>query len=458
MDLVSLQKELFESWRDENGSSNQTKDLLEWIQGKNNETRADLKTTSILYSGYWFYDEKKSIITNKNKSFFSIVGIRGAFHNGVSFEQPIILQNEIGYLGIICKEIDGKFQLLMQAKIEPGNVNNVQISPTLQATESNFTQKHGGRKPNYLDYFVNSNNYFVLYDGKEPEQCARFLGKFNRNVIILVEGDVPVLPDFRWMSIGQIKYLADAYPNLVNMDTRTVLSCFPFALVGEPVAYTPLLRSIFCDDNSDVLFNQLLEYRKREKFSRSIVRLDDLASWERTDSVIRCRKDYPFEIRFFDISIQGREVTHWTQPLAVAKGKAFFGLLIVDINGTLAFLIRIKEELGCFDVANFGPTIQMECTELNDKGRDCIESLFFEKMRDSKKVLVDTILSEEGGRFYHEENRNVVLEINAKDLPKNLPDGYFLASYKTLYQLIAKYHCLNIQLRDLMSLLGGEIL
>ncbi|EKU91331.1 NDP-hexose 2,3-dehydratase family protein [Bacteroides oleiciplenus] len=47
--------------------------------------------------------------------------------------------------------------------------------------------------------------------------------KRNRNIIIKVDKDVPVLENFRWMTLGQIKELMQ-YDNLVNMDTRTVLS------------------------------------------------------------------------------------------------------------------------------------------------------------------------------------------------------------------------------------------
>lgn len=47
----------------------------------------------------------------------------------------------------------------MQAKIEPGNVNRIQISPTIQATKSNFMQTHGGKAPAYLEYFSDEQNY-----------------------------------------------------------------------------------------------------------------------------------------------------------------------------------------------------------------------------------------------------------------------------------------------------------
>lgn len=70
-----------------------------------------------------------------------------------SWDQPIINQPEVGYLGFIVKEFNGVLHFLMQAKIEPGNVNHVQLSPTIQATRSNYTQVHQGAKRYILSTF-----------------------------------------------------------------------------------------------------------------------------------------------------------------------------------------------------------------------------------------------------------------------------------------------------------------
>jgi len=457
MDFHRLCQGLLLSWSDQKGKTNSTDDLLGWIQSENARTRAILRRCPLSESSYWFYDTIESEITNKNQSFFSIKGIKGILSDGRVFEQPIILQNEVGYLGFIIKEIDGEIQLLMQAKIEPGNINNVQISPTIQATESNFTQKHGGRKPCYLEFFANSSHYLEVYDGEEPEQCSRFLGKKNRNVAIFVDEDIEVYPHFRWMSVGQIKFLATHFPNLVNMDTRTVLSCLPFDMGLDEKDNTSLSWFLRGEDETEYVFSELARYRSFANNQTKLVRLDLLHDWILDDNGIRCRLDYPFEIQYYDIEIQGREVTHWSQPLAVARGQAVFGMFVVDCCGKSFFLIRIKEEIGCSEVAFFGPTVQMEPTELASKKLDSIESLFFDNLYNKKGVLVDTVLSEEGGRFYHEENRNVLLFTSKQDLPNQLPDGYFLANYRTLRQLIAKYHCLNIQLRDLISLCGNKL-
>ena len=100
----------------------------------------------------WKLDSKK--ISHKSGKFFSICGVKIETNWGGVWSQPIIHQPEIGILGIISKKLIIKYIFLLQAKIEPGNINKVQLSPTLQATKSNYTKVHGGKSPNYLNYFL----------------------------------------------------------------------------------------------------------------------------------------------------------------------------------------------------------------------------------------------------------------------------------------------------------------
>lgn len=152
-----------------------TNELLRWIREKNNETYVSIREINLSESRQWVYDEHSGHIKNKNNSFFRISGLQKLVRGHIVLEQPVIIQNEIGYLGIICRRFGGEMHYLMQAKIEPGNINKIQISPTIQATKSNFTQKHGGRKPAYLDFFINASRYNIIVDQIQSEQSSRFL-------------------------------------------------------------------------------------------------------------------------------------------------------------------------------------------------------------------------------------------------------------------------------------------
>ena len=451
------------SWKNENGTVNSTENLLEWISGLNKSTYVSVNECSINDSNMWFYNEDSGEIMNKNRSFFSIKGLRYSVNDSIVAEQPIIIQPEIGYLGIICKEINGVLNFLMQAKIEPGNINCVQISPTIQATKSNFTRVHGGKTPKYLEFFENSEKYNVIYDQIQSEQAARFYKKRNRNMIMLIDENIEVYSNFKWMTLGQIKKLMEI-DNLVNMDTRTVLSGIPFAfeyftddnLCTAEIFFDDksLFNSMFKANSIEVLpkiYRQINDYKMFQDIQMSIIPLTQLVDWEINEFGITCKNQANFMVRYYDIEIAGREIHKWTQPLIKAIGIATFGLFVKKSKDVKMFLIKINPEIGSFDKVELGPTVQWESSH-SSKDDNQIDKIFRTVYKNKKNILCDVMLSEEGGRFYHEQNRNIIIEIDENELI-DLPDGYIWSDYGTLNLLIQVNNCLNIQLRNLLSLL-----
>ena len=455
---------ILESWRYQNQGVETMESILEWIAGRNKTVAVNIQKSSLSKSPFWFYDKQRGTIHNRNDSFFQIVGIEKEREDGTIIRQPVILQQEIGILGVICKEIRGVMHFLMQAKVEPGNGNKIQISPTIQATKSNFTQKHGGAKPPYLEYFQRASQYEIVVDQIQSEQSSRFYKKRNRNIIIRVDEKIPTLPSHKWMTLGQIKRLMRV-DNLVNMDTRTVLSCIHYCklnVYGEDFARhsslapdQPFFRSVFEGDGNNhfpEIYQYINNYKMFAEVKRSFVPLHELKGWKMEDNRIFCKQAHPYQVIFCNIEIEGREVRQWTQPLFEAMGIATFGLICCEQDGILKFLVRAVPELGCFDGIELGPTVQREAVLLPGSEDTAIDHFFFEKLAQGKGVFFDHLLSEEGGRFYHEQNRNVLMRIKEEELP-DLPEGYFLLDYRTLNELVQVNNTLNIQLRNLLSLL-----
>ena len=154
-----------------------TNKVLAWMKQQNEEVVSNIKQIPISELEDWSYRDDR--IRHDSGKFFSIDGIRIStnYRNVPTWDQPIINQPEIGFLGFITKKINGVLHFLAQAKIEPGNLNVVQLSPTLQATRSNFMRVHGGAIPNYLEYFTGEKKVAVLIDQLQSEQGARFLHK-----------------------------------------------------------------------------------------------------------------------------------------------------------------------------------------------------------------------------------------------------------------------------------------
>lgn len=454
---------LLESWKNTEGNVNSTESIIDWIQEKNETTEVKIKEDSINDSTFWFYDDYNGEILNRKRSFFSIKGIRLFENEKFVKEQPIIYQPEIGYLGIICKKIDGVLNFLMQAKIEPGNVNCVQISPTIQATKSNFTRAHGGKLPLYFEYFESSSKYKIIYDQIQSEQASRFYKKRNRNIIIIVDEEIPIYDNFKWMTLGQIKQLMKI-DNIVNMDTRTVLSGIPYIMQPTSDAVLPNIKKLFtseafynsifvadCSQTIPRVYNAINNYKMFHDVMTVETPLNQLTDWVVDERGITCKNKADFMVKYYDISIEGREVQHWTQPLFKATGEALFVLVVTEVDNMLKFVVSLKSEIGSFDKIELGPSIQHEHT-VTQAEFDVFENMCYKKLDNPECIWNDVMLSEEGGRFYHEQNRNVIMYIDYKEL-KDLPDNYFLMDFRSLNYLIQVNNCLNIQLRNLLSLL-----
>lgn len=455
---------IIKSWNKKDNCINNNIDIINWIDERNRNLLVDITENKLEDSNFWFYNEEKGIIQNKNNSFFHIIGLREYYkleEKEEIVEQPIIIQDEIGYLGIICKEFNGIMYFLMQAKIEPGNINKIQLSPTIQATKSNFTQKHGGKRPAYIDYFINADKYEIIVDQIQSEQSSRFYKKRNRNIIIKVNENIKVLPSHKWMTLGQIKSLM-RIDNLVNMDTRTVLSCIPYyklnylkdkSKIKQKFYDKTLYKSIINNDEINLvnIYKKINDIKMYSEKTSDFVKLKDLQSWHVQNGEFVCKKPYPFRVIFCKIAIEGREVAEWTQPLFAANGDATFGLLMRNNkNSKREFLVKVKHEVGCYDEVELAPTLQIEsvCNEELDN----VEKYFLNQVNNKKNIVFDHMLSEEGGRFYHEQNRNILIMQN-DDFDIDLPNEYMWLDYKTLNYLVQHNNILNIQLRNLLSLL-----
>ena len=115
--------EISKNWKLSDANIQNLEEIKSWITERNNQLVVSIDKVGFANGNFWFYDPNEGCIRNKNRSFFSITGFQKVMLNGCVLTQPIILQQEIGYLGIICKEFDGVMHFLMQAKVEPGNVN-----------------------------------------------------------------------------------------------------------------------------------------------------------------------------------------------------------------------------------------------------------------------------------------------------------------------------------------------
>jgi len=184
------------------------------------------KRISFAESRQWKWDED-GFISHYTKRFFRIVGVRYYTVPDAEFQtQPLIDQPEIGLLSfLVCRE-NHEWWILAHAKAEPGNVNVVQIAPTVQATKSNYEVAHGGAATPYLNW-VQSGAH-ALCCQLQSEQNSRFLAKRNQNSVILLQEKIPAVDSrYRWIRLRQLLTLLKK-DHTINTDARSVLVCWLF--------------------------------------------------------------------------------------------------------------------------------------------------------------------------------------------------------------------------------------
>ena len=447
-------------------------EVLQWLQQRNREVGVRVIPTPFSRLAGWRFHPGTGNLVHESGKFFAIEGIRVRKDDGTNQEwtQPIINQPEVGFLGILAREIDGVLHFLLQAKIEPGNVNHVQLSPTLQATRSNYTQIHKGRKPLYLDYFQNAKREQILLDQLQSEQGARFLRKRNRNIILKIDDEIPTHEDFRWLTLGQIKALMAA-DNVVNMDARTVLSGLRFnGFLSTLSIYdqncfandhhvTPFGRDLLLSElahsgyrSIDGILHWLSELKSRYELVVDRIPLNQVDTWQVGDDEI-VRPDHRF-FRVFgvEVAIDNREVRTWCQPLVEPMQEGICAFIIRKINGVIHFLVQAKVECGNFDVVEMAPTVQ--CLTGNYKDGYLYTPRFLDYVLNAPRdrVRFDTKQSEEGGRFYHEQNRNLLIEAG-DDFPVDVPENFMWLTLGQVKEFLRFNNHLNIQARSLIAAL-----
>ncbi|WP_017579249.1 NDP-hexose 2,3-dehydratase family protein [Nocardiopsis valliformis] len=408
----------------------------------------------------WSLHADSGQIRHESGRFFSIGGVDVEMPGAdvPRWTQPIIHQPETGVLGILVKRFAGVAHLLMQAKTEPGNRGGFQLSPTVQATRSNFTGVHRGRAVPYVDRFLNAAPERVIADVRQSEQGTWFVRKHNRNMVVEATDEVEVLDGFVWLTLGQV-YRLLSEDNLVNMDARTVLACLlpsgpdPGALLCDGDGFREaLVRSCLPGSRPlhgiDEILGWISCVRSMTEVSVTSVPLGDVRGWRWEDGRISHGLGRHFDVIGVRVRARGREVVGWDQPMFAARGVGTAAFLVARIRGLLHVLVRTRVEPGYADVAELGPTVQYGPVW---EGRP--EPPFFREVlgASADRIRFDTVLSEEGGRFFHTRNRYMIVEAAPGEV--SAAPGFRWVTLHQLSELVRHSHYLNVEARTLMACL-----
>lgn len=421
-------------------------------------TRSDFAVTRIPFAEMdrWGFTDSGALAHDSGR-FFSVAGLRLEPDDGRAWEQPILVQREIGILGLLVRDIDGVAHFLVQVKAEPGYTGGVRISPTVQATRSNFSGVHRGRPIPYLEHFLTPAPDRVLVDSLQGERAAWFLRKRNRHLVVRVDDDVPERDNFRWLTLGQLRRLMGR-DNTMSMEICSVLACLP----APPPAtasdfHTALARSASgtwpARYGMREVGSRLCEIKARHELGQRAIPLWEATGWQRDEHRLFRPDGRYFSVIAARVETARREVPQWTQPLLAPAPGGISALLTRTIDGVLHVLLDAHVEAGSLDVAEFRPTVQ--CTPANYDGLPAVRRpRFLDALlaMPPERIRFDTTMSEEGARFHHAESRYLIVDAG-EDFPVDVPPEFTWVAVAQIHRLLRHSYYLNMQARTLVALL-----
>ncbi len=410
--------------------------FYKWLNYQRRYQFIKVSKKSITSLKNWKLNNKE--IYHVSKKFFKIIGIKikTNFYNK-NWDQPIIHQKEVGILGIIKNLNSNKY--LLQAKLEPGNINKIQISPSVQATKSNYSKVHGGKSIPYLRLFQKKQNFFSL----QSEQAFRYFNKLNSNILVLTKKKIKIEKSFRWFTKKEIIDLLNK-KNLINMDTLSVFSCF--------IKKNKRNFSL----NSMKKIKKWSSYLNNKYYLKTkIINIKSLKDWSISSKALINNKQNFFSVIGLSIKSNHREVKQWEQPIIKGSKLSFVGFLVKEFNKTNHFLCRFILKPGSrtntysctvntSNLSNFKKN-----NNLTDFQKKILSRYFLNK---TKKKIYDNILSDEGGRFFHSQIKYTAYKLNNNENIK-LPMNYIWLSYNQMIDLI-KIRKIDIEARLFFGILN----
>jgi len=155
---------------------------------------------------------------------FSVVAVdvRADSREVGSWTQPLLEPHGVGVIALLVRRIGGVLHALVNARVEPGYLDAVELAPTVQCTPDNYTSLD---PPPLLDLVLGRRPEQVLFDAELSEEGGRFHHARGRYLIIEVDDEPAAGRDgFRWLTVHQLTGLL-RHSHYLNIEARTLVAC-----------------------------------------------------------------------------------------------------------------------------------------------------------------------------------------------------------------------------------------
>src|SRR5690606_14638177 len=122
----------------------------------------------------WIVDEMS--IHHVDNKYFEVIAADIEIDNRevVHWSQPMIKPVQEGICAFVCKKIAGVIHFAVQAKLECGNFDIIELAPTVQCLTGNYDNQRSKESLPFLNYILNVGKEKVILDTYQSEEGGRF--------------------------------------------------------------------------------------------------------------------------------------------------------------------------------------------------------------------------------------------------------------------------------------------
>ncbi|WP_346841267.1 NDP-hexose 2,3-dehydratase family protein [Metapseudomonas otitidis] len=282
--------------------------IQEIIQHRNQYLALSITEPSPRDHGDWTIDNLDLINT---KSDYFRISLYETEKNKTCF---LITQKQQALVLLVVSEIQGTLCALLNIRFEPGLIDNVNYTTTIQSTPNNYLRQHGGKGTPFLELAVNPEKHgCVLLDTENYDWGDLYLSKKKRFLILKLDQATPPPPGFTWVTKNALKRMA-AVDHLITNDLRV---CIASMDRNEPVrtpANTPAVVP------QGLVIKHQFDYETRDA--------DGL------------------HIQFFRTQTSVREVTTWIQPLLAGCPPKQIRFVFKEDKGSKLYAVTQSSQFG----------------------------------------------------------------------------------------------------------------
>jgi oxidase EvaA len=203
--------------------------IMSWITGL--KSTHDLQVSRIPLRAVRDWENDGAAIRHRSGRYFTVIGVDVQIDSRevIRWDQPMIQPAQEGLVAFLTKKIDGIHHFLVQAKLEPGNMDIIELAPTVQCLTGNYRKGQNEYSVPFINDVLAAEPDGTWYSALQSEEGGRFYREQNRNMIVEVGDDFGVeVPDhYCWMTLHQLRTLI-LFNNFLNIAARSLIAAVAF--------------------------------------------------------------------------------------------------------------------------------------------------------------------------------------------------------------------------------------